>query len=351
MPNRTKNKYLVVKGKAGLGNRIQSLLTCILYAKLSGRKLYIDWRDPTYSNGRINSFHRYFECPLVNPNDQFPETDSVNPGIWNGNLQKSVREMNRLLGNITDPDESRLRLSIDPAKLDYSEDLLIMWMHLERVDDLRQYLNGEYKQIAYSSTEQILKVLLKEDLILQSEIRERVDQFRRERFNSTTLGLHVRYSDWKFELPNILGELESVLKRIPPCQIFLATDNEQIKDDLEKSYPNVITAPHWYPAPGSPIHENSDCPDRTENGIEALVDLYLLAECDYLVIDSSSTFAYLAKLLSKAPSSHIFDINRTRKRRRQMRSLILRLSAKLGWHSLGLRVINTGGWILNRLHL
>ena len=93
--------------------------------------------------------------------------------------------MNRLLGNITDPEESRLRLSIDPAKLDYSEDLLIMWMHLERIDDLRQYLNGEYRHIAYSSTEHILKGLLREDLILQSEIRERVDQFRRERFNPT----------------------------------------------------------------------------------------------------------------------------------------------------------------------
>src|SRR3990167_2960116 len=351
MPNSTKNKYLVVKGKAGLGNRIQSVLTGILYSKLSGRKLYIDWSDPTYTNDGTNSFHRFFKCPLVSPNDQFPETDSVSPDIWNGCLHKSVREMESLLGNITDPEESRRRLSIVPVKLDYSEDLLIMWTHMERVDDLRGYFNGKYKQIAYSSAEQILKGLLKEDLILRSEIRERVDQFRRECFISNTLGLHVRYSDRKVELSSIFGKLESVLKRIPSCQIFLATDNEQIKEDLEKSYPNVITAPHWYPAPGAHIHQNSNCPDRIENGIEALVDLYLLAECDYLIIDSRSSFSYVTKLLSKAPSSHIYDVNRTRKRRRHLRSLILRLSAKLGWYSLGIRVINTGEWINDRLHL
>ncbi len=351
MSNRSKDKYLLVKGKAGFGNRIESLLTSILYAKLSGRRLYVDWSDPTYSDGGVNSFHTFFECPLVDPNDQFPETDSVKPEIWKGHLHKSIKDMQRILGNITGPDDSRLRLSADPSKPDYSEDLLIMWMHLERVDDLRGHLKGQYKQIAYSSTEDILKGLLKENLILRSEIRERVDHFRRERFNSEMIGLHIRYTDMKIDLPNILQKLEAVLKHRPACQIFLATDNEEIKEQLEKSHPNVVTAPHWYAVPGSHIHQNSDCADRMENGIEALVDLYLLAECDYLIIDSRSRFAYLAKLLSKSPSSRIFDVNVTKKRRLQMRSLILRLSAKLGWYSLGLRVINTGGWILNRLHL
>ncbi len=351
MPNKAQNKYLLVKGKAGLGNRIQSLLTCMLYAKLSGRKLYVDWRDAVYSDGEVNSFHRFFESPLVDPGDQFPETQSVKPAVWKGYLHKSVREMNRLLGNITDPEESRLTLSIDPAKLDYGEDLLIMWMHLERVDDLRGHFKGKYKKFAYSSTEQIFKGLLKEHLILKSDIRERVDRLRRERFDSNTIGLHVRYSDWKSALPHILGHLESISKRLPSFQVFLATDNLQIKEILEKRYPDVITAPHWYPAPGSSVHDNSDCPDRIENGIEALVDLYLLAECDYLVVDSSSTFAYMAKLLSKAPIAHIHDVNRNRQRRRQLKSLILRLSAKLGWYSLGLKIINACQRIENRLSI
>ena len=49
------DKYLIVKGLAGLGNRMLSALTGILYARLSGRRLIIDWRDPTYSSDGSNA--------------------------------------------------------------------------------------------------------------------------------------------------------------------------------------------------------------------------------------------------------------------------------------------------------
>src|SRR5262249_35551159 len=38
-------KLLLVKGIAGLGNRILCALTGILYARLAGRKVCVDWRD------------------------------------------------------------------------------------------------------------------------------------------------------------------------------------------------------------------------------------------------------------------------------------------------------------------
>ena len=41
-------RYLLVKGIAGLGNRILSVLNGILYARLSDRLLFVDWRDPDY---------------------------------------------------------------------------------------------------------------------------------------------------------------------------------------------------------------------------------------------------------------------------------------------------------------
>ena len=38
-------KYLILKGCAGLGNRIFSILNAISYSKKTGRKLIIDWSD------------------------------------------------------------------------------------------------------------------------------------------------------------------------------------------------------------------------------------------------------------------------------------------------------------------
>ena len=55
------------------------------------------------------------------------------------------------------------------------------------------------------------------------------------------------------------------------------------------------------------IHQSRACLDRLQNGVEALVDLYLLAECDYLVGDSTSAFAKVAGLLSAAPASRRYD--------------------------------------------
>lgn len=60
-----------------------------------------------------------------------------------------------------------------------------------------------------------------------------------------------------------------------------------MKNMFEENYPGVITTPHWYPTPGLPMHGSQECPDRIEHGVETLADLYLLAECDYLIIDTS----------------------------------------------------------------
>ena len=91
-------------------------------------------------------------------------------------------------------------------------------------------------------------------------------------------------------------------------QIFLSTDNIEIKHLFEREYPGTVTAPKWYPRPGSRAHENKRSPDRIENGVEALVDLYVLAECDYLIVDTSSTFSQLAQLLTKALPKNVVDV-------------------------------------------
>src|SRR5436190_15007750 len=86
----TNCKYLVVKGKAGLGNRMLFALTGILYARLTDRRAVIDWRDHTYSDDGSNAFPRLFDCSSCGTTDELPVTDSVAPTIWRGSLAKSV---------------------------------------------------------------------------------------------------------------------------------------------------------------------------------------------------------------------------------------------------------------------
>src|SRR5947209_11593871 len=86
-------KILLVKGIAGMGNRILFALTADLYARLSGRRLFIDWSDPLYSSDRQNVFHRLFVHPECKPNFAIPKTDSVFPPTWQGRLYASVNEV------------------------------------------------------------------------------------------------------------------------------------------------------------------------------------------------------------------------------------------------------------------
>ncbi len=327
------DKYLLVKGIAGLGNRMLSALTGILYARLAGRRLIIDWSDPAYSKNGTNVFHDLFLCTLCDPTEKIPETDSVSPAVWKGSLHKSATSMRKPYRNIT---QFLKNTSIDLTRLSYEEELAVMWAYHGEVDQLRGHFIGACKGYVSMSKEVILTRLLREDLILHPRIQSKVNEFKHKEFTGKTVGVHIRYTDHRSSLLAILDKLNTLLRLEPGLQVFLATDNIQIKKIFDENYPDVITTPHWYPKPGSRIHNNSACPDRLESGIESLVDLYLLAECDYLIIDTSSTFSYVAMLLTNADKSHIFDMAKGEKLTPRIRHWSWRLMLKLGLYSWGL---------------
>jgi hypothetical protein len=329
----SEKKFLLVKGLAGLGNRMLSALTAILYARLSGRRLIIDWSDPTFSKNGSNAFLEFFICPTNGPTDEIPVTDSVNPSVWRHRLSASATSMRTPYKNLT---EFWQNTSIDLKKLDYDEDILILWLYHEKVTLLRDHFKGAYEEYIRMSNEAILTRLLREDLLPHPRIQTKVNEFKHKEFTGKTVGVHIRYTDHRASLLAILDKLNTLLRLEPGLQVFLATDNIQIKKMFEENYPGVITTPHWYPKPGSRIHNNLACPDRLESGIESLVDLYLLAECDYLIIDTSSTFSYVAKLLTNAQKSHVFDVAKGGKLTPGVRQLSWRLMLRLGLYSWGL---------------
>ncbi len=332
-------KFVLVKGRGGLGNRMLSALTGIAYARLTDRRLLVDWSDGMYSVDRSNVFNRFYLCSLCNPTDDIPATDSVCPRIWRGHLREGCVDMQRRYGSHVTAEGWWKLSSIDVTKLDYQEDIVVMWTFVEKVSLLRNHFDARFKECEGATKEAILSKLLREHLVLQPEIRERVAHFKANHFGKATVGVHVRYSDHRARLWAILKALNALLKREPNLHIFLSTDNIQIKEMFEESYPGVITTPHWYPPPGSSMTRTTARHDRAESGIEALVDLYLLAECEYLIIDTSSSFSYVASLLTRTPSSNIFNVRRGGKRSRGLRLLTWRLWRMLALHTWGLRVL------------
>ena len=331
-------KFVLVKGMAGLGNRILSAMGGVLYALIRGRTLVIDWTDPLYSSEGENVFHRFFTSPACSPADEIPQTDSVAPALWRGRLAENARVIVR--ENHYDPDQVRRELSIDFSRLDYQEEVLVVVQYDARIELFRPHFQGPFQELAQMRNRAILRMLLRDNLILKPEIRERVDDFKRGRFASPTVGVHVRFSDYRVRILAIIKHLNALIKRDPGLQIFLATDNIEIKKLFETNYPRVITTSHWYGRPGRPIHNSSAQPRRTESAIEALMDIYLLAECDHIIGDSSSSFADLAMLLSPAPEANKIDVSiRRTKGNRRLREAMTRILGEVKFSSWAFRLL------------
>lgn len=311
MVNRETDTYLCVKGKAGLGNRMQAAATGWLYAQLSDRIFVPDWTDDTYSNAGENVFHALFEC--TQSVDKLPDLSetSVVPALWVGRLDQSA---NALVDEFDHGQHSGAALwrkySIDLETLDHPERYGMFWSYTQHFKLLRKHLQGAWADWAPLSDEQILARILQRHITLSKDIRGKVDAFKQAHFQGEVIGLHVRYMDRKTSLKDFLRHVDRLHARKPDAMIFLATDNKEAEERIRARYPKVTTTPKWFPETGISMHQNPECPDRLTNAVEALVDMYLLAECDYLVFPGSSTFSKIASLISRMAPRNIIDIER-----------------------------------------
>jgi hypothetical protein len=327
------DKILLVKGIEGLGNRILCLLTASLYARLSGRKLIVDWRDESYSTAGVNAFDHFFVSPMCAPATEVPSTDSVAPAIWCGHLEKPAWWLRERYGALQNAQGWRM-FSIDLSRLDYAEQVAVMWTYDDELDPLIPYLNQTGGAPAGASRSMLLRELLSETVTLHPAIRKRVEQFKREHFDERMVGVHIRYSDHRTALWTTLKAVRQLLGHDPARRIFLCTDNMEIKRLFERKYQQVVSTPHWYaPTPGDPLHCAAQRPDPIAHGIEALIDLYLLAQCDDMILDTSSSFAYLATLLTNAPAERIHDVKRRDKLPPRIRKATTRLMRRFHAHS------------------
>ena len=330
-------KLLVVKGLNGMGDRMLSLGTGILYARLAGRSLFVDWTDPVYSDDGSNVFPRLFGCPGLAMRAEIPDTESVAPAFWRGELRTGAAALGRRHRDFAA--DSWRRASVDLARLDYEEDVAVMWTTYNHVGEMRAHFHGEFAKLHDLDDAEIMGILLREDLVLDPEIRGRVERFRAQHLRAPMIGVHVRYADHRVRLRAILAQTTALLRRERDAGIFLGTDNVEVKKLFDRLYGRVVTTPHWYPPAGLKAHDNPACADRLENAREALVDLYLLAGCDYLVCDTSSSFARVAGHLSGIPSSRILDMKAKPKLDRHVRRKMWRLWLRFGGFTWGVRAL------------
>jgi hypothetical protein len=295
-------KALVVKGSGGggLGDSIRVVLVGILYSKLSGRSFFVDWSHGLLGEKNVNVFNLVFQLRGVGALDGIPRTDSVFPPSWRSRTEKSLNEVYRDDGVSTwDRALAIETYSFDLSKLDYSNEMLLMW-EFDQLPKLRPYLEHARKT---ASDAQILGEVWAAHLRPHPSIQVEVDRAWLQIRGSPVIGVHVRMtsefalSKGDIELSQYYSAIDAIRKRNPEAPIFLATDNSECKSRLMERYAGISTRPKWFDKPGLPLHLGDRCPDRLQATKDALVELLILSRCDYLVRPASSSFSMVAGIV------------------------------------------------------
>ena len=95
---------------------------------------------------------------------------------------------------------------------------------------------------------------------------------------------------------------DRALARYRDADIFLSTDNRDVVGWFRGRYgeARVIVTDKWFAQPGQSLHKNPLCPDGIGSAQEAVVDMGLLASCDFLITLGNSSFSIVANALSVA---------------------------------------------------
>lgn len=307
-------KYLIVKGSGGggLGDSIRSVLVGILYAKASGRSLYVDWSHGNFGPEFVNVFPDFFTIRNLQIVDILPDSASVYPPAWEGRLDYSLDKIYREDGNPPwDRQQTIARYSFDMSRIDYPQDVLVMW-EFDQLDKLRGHLDPEMRAAPAIN---VLGDIYNNFITVNNAISDQVNKATGESFVSSTIGMHLRMTNefarnkGSVSLKKYFKALDNILDKIPEASIFLATDNLDCLKLIKARYKNVFTREKWFSVPGDPLHLNQSCPDRLTSTQDALVEMLLLSRCAHLICPDNSSFSLVARIIAPGEKQNVITIS------------------------------------------
>ena len=301
-----------------------ALAVAILYALHSGRSLCVDWRDRAYGTWNENLFPQLFTLIGVKSVEVIPQSADVAPACWCGRLHAcldDVRAEDLERGGVIwsgpappwDREVALARYSIDASKLDHPNEVVVMWSS-GSLPGLLKTLKERGRIDGKTTPEHIYRQVLRENVKVDALVRERIVEYTTNHFSGNrVVGVHCRRteeaarsrllaSDWAYFVA-----VNSILKGADDAVVFLATDNEGVEQAFVGRYgaARVLRTEKWLPDQGESIHMNANCPDSVRAAVDALIDIYILAGCQHLVLSGGSSFSYIASWLSPLPADRI----------------------------------------------
>lgn len=341
-------KYVVLKGCAGLGNRLITAMKAIQYAKITDRCLFIDWSDGLLGPKGINIFDEYFqivdkEIKLLNTNDKSKNIllYILKKGASSYPYSLNEKDINESLYDCFYCNDTLISKKVPLYRaiisflFKYKLGMLLglqCWIRKPKTGvgykKMLLNINGDDCFCLGGS----LKRNMKEDIVLFADFRplcnmsefnttirlrdtyrKRFEKFAKENGLNNAIGIHVRYTDKKpkRKLVCLINIIERIMLNDENMKLFLSTDNLDIQNMFKTKYNDrVIIYPKYLPENSIiGLHKWAEINvSQNQKKImfeESLADMYLLSMCKYLFWQGNSSFSYISKLLKDEKSTTV----------------------------------------------
>ena len=310
MPDTSADKVLLIKAKGGLGNRMLSAVSGLVFADLTGRTPVIDWRDGSYAPIGENAYPILFDTPITLRAEDFDTAAGpVNPAIWQGHLGLTPEKM---VGKFT-PDQHSSptvyrKFCTDLTRLDAPEDLAVFWCYLPKFGRLARHMRRD-PRFAGRSVDQVMADYLNRYFTPNPRVRAVVEATVAQ-MARPLIGVHIRYTDRKIPLDKIKAALRRRLAEMPGAGVFLATDNAAVQQEMKAEFPGLRhTEKHLNPD-GSRLHWPTSEVAKVQEAENALIDMWLLSRADHLIYSKHSTFSVTSACLGRIGPDRQDDVDR-----------------------------------------
>lgn len=335
------NRYLIVKGTCGLGNRLMTLVNALKYSEKTGRIISVDWCDGMFASKGTNAFTEYFEIKNFawqeEVNTHKDSASSFYPDVLKNlpddfgldeyfHTASANKKGSRILEKLI-----HFGSGVAHALLseDYFKFYFVLWARWELSSchmNMRSHKYGGNRfclggDLPLARKEEVIvfgdfcptydKCYLRKHLALKQNIREEIENFS----NSNTmgkgmLGLHIRCTDKSFEqdIDKTFQMVEKFMQEHDLNKLFLATDQIRVIEKAKQSFGgSLLLYDKYLPALESGgihgIHtwasEQEDEGIKTRMYHDAIMEMYLLAETEYLLYQGNSTFSSISRDISK----------------------------------------------------
>lgn len=288
-------KFVLVKGRYGMGGRLNVMLGAWNYALSTNRALVVDWTDGYY--GAADCFSIFFENKFLSPKEFYRNINnlSVFPEIWSEcKIVEGYQELTSANWTVTPP----------KIGSEVEEDVVVVtW-----VDN-------------FISDERLQELARK--LTPNARISAAVDSLLE--FAEDPIGVHYRHGNGEAGVicPDVNWFIREIKSLDPAGErgILLCTDSAHALRFFKNAFgERLIFSAKDYPQKGA-LHNNRLVVDKVRNGEDALVDLYALGRCQDF-IESGEFFGKTAKLFGAGTRHTLKYPGRTRLFNSQVAGLI-----------------------------